>query len=78
MSRQTEVSPASCEGELPVPKTWSTEFVIRIPSEQPGTRLRSGGKRQKKGSNWKKNLRAKRAHRWPGEGERVAALPESR
>ena len=54
MSRQTEVSPASCEGELPVPKTWSTEFVIRIPSEQPGTRLRSGGKRQKKGSNWKK------------------------
>lgn len=33
MSRLTEVSPASCEGELPVPKTWSTEFVFGIPSE---------------------------------------------
>ena len=33
MSRLTEVSPASCEGELPVLKTWSTEFVFGIPSE---------------------------------------------
>ena len=33
MSRLTEVSPASCESELPVQKTWSTEFVFGIPSE---------------------------------------------
>lgn len=44
MSRLTEVSPASCEGELPVLKTWSTEFVFGIPSELSGTKLRSGTK----------------------------------
>ena len=36
------------------------------------TRLRSGGKRQKTGWNKKKYRPARRAERWPGEGETAA------